>query len=429
MKIKTYNVSTLSEALVLIKRDLGPKAVILSTRKIPIGSQWWKKKKGGIEVTAAIDYNEDSLSRPSLKSSKPELTKSVSTGPSFEKPLHNDVLKPLQDQVKEIRELLNKLAPNSNFSLDADSIVNHSDESITPADPVLQSSPHLSDDHIHSVCKSLLNQYVDPYLIQDLSNHLSKLTNLHSLQDITEEAISFMLDKIPMPESISEMNLTRSHIISLVGPTGSGKTTTIAKLASLLNLDFKRSVGFISLDYFRLGAHDQLNRYAQILNIPFLVAGSRQELESAIRSFNHLDHILIDTTGRSPNDFSGLSELAQSLQISQPIMRTLVLPANINAHECRHIMNKFSHLQYENLIMSKLDEATSFGNLYNATTISGLPYTQFTMGQGVPEDIEDASRERIIDCLFNLSEQPTQEEKVNMEPQSSNVYNKGELLQ
>jgi len=191
-------------------------------------------------------------------------------------------------------------------------------------------------------------------------------------------------------------------VIALVGPTGVGKTTTVAKMASEALLKRNLKVGLINLDSYKVAAFDQLGTYAKILNVPFRSVSTQEELKAALLDFQSLNLVLVDTTGRSQRDPGSLKEM-QAMLSSVPNLRThLVLSVITRDSELYDMATRFSIFRPQGLIMSKLDEATIFGSIYNVSQKVKLPLLYFTTGQRVPEDIEEASRERVASLILNL---------------------------
>ncbi|MEO1007069.1 MAG: flagellar biosynthesis protein FlhF [Planctomycetota bacterium] len=187
----------------------------------------------------------------------------------------------------------------------------------------------------------------------------------------------------------------RPRTIALVGPTGVGKTTTIAKLAAAHKLRRGRRVGLITTDTFRIAAVEQLRTYAGIISVPLRVVMSPAEMASACRSFASCDLVLIDTAGRSPRDGQRLDELAAHLEAADPHETHLVLSATSGAATLRDGARGFAIAEPNRVILTKLDEAASLGSALSALHGLGLPVSYVTTGQEVPDHIERARADRL----------------------------------
>jgi flagellar biosynthesis protein FlhF len=222
---------------------------------------------------------------------------------------------------------------------------------------------------------------------------------------MTSTEVFSLLDGV-LPRNLTAGADSTSHsagpvLISLVGPTGVGKTTTVAKMASEALLKRNLKVGLINLDSYKVAAFDQLATYAKILNVPFRSAGSADDLAAAVQDFKNLDVVFIDTTGRSQRDPESLREMQAVLSRVSP-QSHLVVSATTRDLELYDIANRFSVFKPQGLVVSKLDEATTYGALYNVSQRSKLPLAYFTTGQRVPEDIEEATRERMVALIMNI---------------------------
>ena len=190
-------------------------------------------------------------------------------------------------------------------------------------------------------------------------------------------------------------------VMALVGPTGVGKTTTLAKIASL-GIKKGLRVGLINLDYVKASAFEQLATFARVLNLPFRSAHSVDDLSFAIRDFSTLDLILVDTTGRSQRDPESLKEI-HSMLATIPSMRTLlVLSATTRDAEMYDMASRFAVFRPQGLVFSKLDETTLYGAVYNVPQKVRLPLLYLTTGQKVPDDIENATVERVVSLVMDL---------------------------
>jgi flagellar biosynthesis protein FlhF len=175
--------------------------------------------------------------------------------------------------------------------------------------------------------------------------------------------------------------------LMLVGATGVGKTTTIAKLAGELVLKRRRSVALVTIDTYRVGAQDQLKTYADLLDIPVEVASTPAQLARCLERFSGLDHVLIDTAGRSPADSARVHELKGFCRAAPGISVMLAAAATSGRAEFASVVERFSILPIEHAVVTKLDECVAPGRLYGCLRRHRLPVRLLTTGQEVPEDI------------------------------------------
>ncbi|MDX2469559.1 MAG: GTP-binding protein, partial [SAR324 cluster bacterium] len=193
-------------------------------------------------------------------------------------------------------------------------------------------------------------------------------------------------------------------IISLVGATGVGKTTTLAKIAAgekLKNPDAK--IGLVTVDTYRIAAVAQLKEYAKIIKVPCKVVHDHQELEAVLESYKDMDLILIDTAGRSQRDAIQLKELKDLMEGHSDFTNLLVLSSTTKDEDLMEMSKRFAIVPLSGVIFTKLDESTSYGSIFNHSIRFKLPLAYLTTGQNVPEDIETAGRERLVDLLLNIS--------------------------
>jgi flagellar biosynthesis protein FlhF len=191
-----------------------------------------------------------------------------------------------------------------------------------------------------------------------------------------------------------------ARVIALVGGTGVGKTTTIAKLAAVASLVERRSVALVSIDRYRIGGSEQLERYADLIGCPVEVADDARSLEISLRRLAGADLVLVDTAGRSPRDVAALGAMADTLHgVHEPVDVHLCVPASMRALELRTTIERHSILRPTKLVSTKVDEAFHLGPVVAAQVESGLPLVWFTTGQRVPEDIEAASADRLAALL------------------------------
>ncbi len=395
MKMKTYIVASLAEAVDQIKRDLGPDAVILSTRKYDSG-KLFDRKRQKLEVVASVDVEEPKDSKGSLPVPGHSLRMFAD--------IANGHMSTIRDELQRLREFVEVQRQNEVHRANA-----AASQAAPPSDTlrVLANAPIISSvastalgDAVLAISQALMWHRLVPEAMQQLTDALLRVETTDPTQ-IKEAAAAWIMQRLPKPVAYNAE--TDPRIIAFVGQTGSGKTTTLVKLASRLALQQRKTVGFITLDHFRVGADEQLHKYASILDVPCHLATNKQEFHEALKALSSCDIVCVDTAGRSPFDTNGVKQLEEMLTIDQPIWRALVLPSAVSDPDLSQALQRFAALQYQHLIITKLDESVALGSLFNATYLTGKPLAYFTMGQHVPEDFEDAALERVIDCLLNFS--------------------------
>lgn len=186
------------------------------------------------------------------------------------------------------------------------------------------------------------------------------------------------------------------RVVVLVGPTGVGKTTTIAKLASPLHLLEKRSVGLITLDTYRIGAVDQLGRYAEIAGMPIEVVPAGGSARGAVEALKHCDIVFVDTAGRSQKDLSRLQEVRDMLGGLGELQVHLCLSMTASRANLLDVAEKFRVVEYNRVLLTKIDEAPQGGNIYDLLRIVRTPVSYVTCGQEVPDDIQVATEDRLL---------------------------------
>ena len=214
-----------------------------------------------------------------------------------------------------------------------------------------------------------------------------------SVKDKIDEAVEILRDIFERDILVTNKGLKGKVV--LVGPTGVGKTTTIAKLAGRLALVEKKKVGLITIDTYRIGAIEQLKTYAEIMNIPFKVVITIKEMEDAIESMSDCDVVLIDTTGRSSKNTMQISELRAFVQKAEPDYVNMVISATTKNKDIKSILKGYSELEYGSVIITKLDETTVYGSIYNISRNANKPVSFITTGQNVPDDIKVSTKEEL----------------------------------
>ena len=195
-------------------------------------------------------------------------------------------------------------------------------------------------------------------------------------------------------------------VVALVGPTGVGKTTTLAKLATNFQLDHSCQIGLITLDTFRPGAVDQLLQYAESLDAAMEVVSSASQFMPALHRLKDCDVVFIDTAGRSPNDTEQIRVLQGLLEAAEPTSVQLVVSATSSVGHVQAALEQFSPLHPTGLVITKLDEAVGFGSWLSTLQNCDLPVSYVTHGQHVPRDFSAANRRRLASLLLGHANQP-----------------------
>ncbi len=210
-----------------------------------------------------------------------------------------------------------------------------------------------------------------------------------------DEIVDFI--RIAYKDNCFEKKVRARRINIFVGPTGVGKTTTIAKIAAHEKLVHKKKVGLITMDTYKIGAIEQLRTYAEILKLPFQVVHQPEEMNEKLEKLKDCDMILIDTLGTSQRNKEKLNDINLYLEnIENKTNKFLVLSVSTDIETTNSIFEKYKALDYNGLILTKFDEVTNFNNLWNMIEYNEYPVQYFCHGQNVPDDIESATLENLI---------------------------------
>jgi len=426
MKLKRFEALSLQEALQAVKAELGPDAVIVSSRRIQkAGGLFGLLSQSVIEVTAAVDratqtpevepaVTLDRSLQALIKRQMPvasparDLPK-VKKEPTFSEQLQvASVLDPVNQHLHEMKEEIQRLRESQKDPELALGPLRQELEGLRiVVGEVLGSQMHkrveglpgdLLDDY-----QTLVGHGVDSQLAHRLLR--SVVETLGTVGMSNREAVTSLLrERMEDDLAVSNPSVSRVYgqkIMMLVGPTGVGKTTTIAKLAGMARQqDEHQKTVLITLDTYRVAAVEQLRVFAKILKIPLEVAVSHQDFLQCLGRHQEADLILIDTAGRSPKDQTGHHELVAMTRGTLKIETHLVLAAQVAESVQIETLRRYQSLPIHKVIVTKLDEASTFGGLYNVLSQAGIPVSYLSAGQRVPEDLEAATRKRLVELVW-----------------------------
>jgi len=360
--VQTFRAADPASALAAARAALGPDAVLLSTRTVPGGLM----RRREVEVTAAAaapPVPEQRRTPPAPERAHP--------APPADEALAAEV-RHLRRSVEEARRALAAVTREARA---------HRDLDLPP--PAVE------------LYARLLGRGVEPVLAEELVRQALELSR--SRPAPLDALVRDLLGERLLPCRAPWLHEGR-HVIALVGPTGVGKTTTLAKIAARAVLEARRKVALITVDTYRIGATDQLARYGEILGVPVLVARDRGELRRAAERVRQADLVLVDTAGRSsPDDVVRQAELVRSVP---RVQLHLVLSAASGASALAAVADQYRGLMPDRLVFSKLDESSGPGAILSAAVRVARPVACIADGQRVPEDLHAPTGPELCDLVL-----------------------------
>lgn len=378
MKIKRFIGSTTQEAMFKLKKEFGSDAVVLHTRKIKHPGFLGFFKKNIVEVVAALEDEkeiENKENRGHYNNSK--ISKKREDTYSNNTSVNDSVNDELSREMRTIKKMMEGLVGT-----------------------IDSSSKKELPNELSSIQEILIKNGVDKEVANEILRSIDEQVNLsnkdmQTIKEIVRINIDEYLDE---PEPITFNG--KQKVIFFIGPTGVGKTTTLAKIAANISLQYKHSVGLITADTYRIAAVEQLKIYAEILNLPLKVIYDLKDIYKAMSNFKEKDVILVDTAGRSHKNKVQMEELKELIQSVNNKEIYLVINATTELKTINSIMKEYEAIDDFKIIFSKIDEADNIGVILNTKYHFKNKLSYMTTGQNVPDDIEMFNRAKYSKLLI-----------------------------
>lgn len=383
MKVKRFVADSFQEALQQVKKEMGKEAIILHSRKFKEGGFLGFFAREKVEVTAAVDYAALNAAASSAATTISPAIPIAAVSSGMLSSATN-----IAGNWKE-GELLKEPRLGGNYSV------------VFP--PPADSSLYIYPPAVRTLYNQLLGQEVEEkiacQLLEKLMGSLPPQAwdNTQLVKKALQEEMARMLIG-PKPITLEGQNLPQVAV--LVGPTGVGKTTTIAKLAANFFLMQKRKVALVTIDTYRIAAVEQLKTYAQIIGVPLEVVFTPRALRESLQRHMDKDIILIDTAGRSPKNDQQMEELGRFLSVLTDGDIYLVMSATTSERDMWDVYRRFQRLGFKKIIFTKLDETEALGPIFNLSCRARVPLSYITTGQNVPDDIEIASPHWLVNMIL-----------------------------
>ena len=366
MQYFTETAPTHREVLDKIKSKYGERAKILSHKTIRLGGFLGLFTREGVEISGYIAHDLPRKAKLNLEDEKKKILESVKSESTIQKVL---------EEVKSIKEQIETRG----------------------------SSGEKEHPSIEKIEEILSENEFSLFFIREISDRLKHSLTVNELNDF-DSVQDTVIEWIGESISIDKEGFNTSRVVILVGPTGVGKTTTIAKLAAIHGIGTNgiraKTVRMLTIDNYRIGAQKQIETYGEIMDIPVAVVETYHELQQKITLFNDADLILVDTIGKSPKDYQQLAEMRKVLDACGSTSEVyLAMSATTKVSDVKEILQQFESFNYRSVILTKLDETMRIGNIISVLHEKRKTLTYITDGQVVPQDIEPA---RVMRLLKNL---------------------------
>ncbi|MBT2649598.1 flagellar biosynthesis protein FlhF [Bacillus sp. ISL-34] len=376
MKVKKYLAPSMNEAMKRIRAELGSDAVILSSKAVYNGGFLGLFKKRNIEVIAA----REPVSRPIHAVTKQKSKKLPSKlDMASHVPEPNEGNRESADLLKEIEGLKDMIKSLQIYSPDR-----------KYPGKLEKIHEYLTEQEVDiSLRSKIMDELLEKWFV------FKQQSTDEEVQVWLEEAMFGILEKVEN----GKPGLQKRYI-NIVGPTGVGKTTTLAKVAAETMLKHDKKVAFITTDTYRIAAIDQLKTYAKILNVPIEVAYNLEDFKRAAERFSHYDFVFIDTAGRNFRNPQYVKDLNEIIHFTDEMETYLVLSLTSKQKDMEDIYRQFAAIPIKQVIFTKADETSTFGPIFNFIHTHKLGAAYITDGQNVPDDIEIATSSQLLKMAF-----------------------------
>lgn len=447
MRIKKFEATTEREAIEMVKAELGADALVLNIKKRQPKGLFARFRKASVEVTAAYDDDdlqvEETVSKKSSKKNKlSDIEKILEK--QHEKQLEKQLERQLKDKKdkKEKKDKDNKNNDNKDNNENPDKpegdtktdsvkdktiveqgiMIESLEKKISTTEELLQKvmnqltlSKQGTYDRVRKYENNMIQLFYDELVSQGVKEQIAEkiLEDVNSIDEEDKIDINLIVKIVyntiinsiggVSPIEVKRNRKAGAKLIYIIGPTGVGKTTTIAKLASNFVLSGSMNVGLITADTYRIAAVEQLKTYSEILGIDIGVVYNNSDLLDNIKNMQrNNDIILIDTAGRSHKNSNNLIELQELLSATPNSEKYLVLSVTTKYEDLINIINAYSAITDFKIIFTKLDETSCYGSILNICYLTGKTISYVTFGQSVPDDMEVAQPEKIAKALLGL---------------------------
>jgi len=408
MVIKRYQAKTEAEATENAKKELGQNVVIMNVRTVKKKGFFSFLRSPMVEVTAALEEEaEHTVERPKT---------TPSGGLNFNTAV-GDAIQAVNEKLQESENMVNKEHKEENNQAIEKRLDNL--RSLIEENLIKQDAPKNNEDKeeaedneaepesvvfIKLLYNTMIENEINEKYANGFINDIEKVDNPNLPMDhILSNIYQKMILKFGAPAPITEgENLPK--VVFFVGPTGVGKTTTIAKIASKFCVEQHKKITLLTADTYRIAAAEQLRTYASILDVPFRVIYSIEEMQNAVNDFKNSDYILVDTAGHAHNNVQQRETMQGLLTCLEGICDVevfLVLSATTKYKDLISITDAYKGIVNYKLIFTKLDETTALGNLLNMRLHTGAEMSYVTCGQNVPDDIEIFNPQKTVKQLLS----------------------------